>query len=279
MPTEHELVNSAEKHSVYGHDLLHSSGMLALERSVTKHVSEFQRMVNATHFSQLLRISEQQMLAGKPELKLVLGVQAAAERSRNFAEICIQLKWPPPWHLPTTVIDEITSAYQAGKLTQKEAKAIFVSFYTPERIKEFGHRWASYGWLSHRLPILQEAIENHIAGRHHSSVCVLLPQIDGVLRETLGAKPTRENIVEVIRGYHLATAAGRFFREVVLETFDPNSQAPVPELSRHAILHGVATDYGTTTHSLKLMLIADIVFSSIEKYRESPVDTNPSVID
>ncbi len=47
----------------------------------------------------------------------VADVEAAKtgiERTRNFAEICIQLKWPPPWHMPARVIDRITVDYQAG---------------------------------------------------------------------------------------------------------------------------------------------------------------------
>jgi hypothetical protein len=116
-------------------------------------------------------------------------VEAGIERTRRFAEICIQLKWPPPWHMPARVIDRITVAYQAGKLTPKETAETFATFYTPERIREFRQRWAGYEWLTHRLAILQEALGNHIDGRHCSAVCLLLPQIEGVLREALGVKP------------------------------------------------------------------------------------------
>ena len=81
--------------------------------------------------------------------------------------------------MPARVIDRITVAYQAGRLTPEETADIFASFYTPDRIREFGQRWAGYGWLSHRMPILNEALSNHIDGRHYSAVCLLLPQIEG----------------------------------------------------------------------------------------------------
>jgi hypothetical protein len=80
----------------------------------------------------------------------------------------------------------------------------------------------------------------------------------------------RANSVGIMRGFQLATAAGEFFTEVVLENFDPDSTAPIPDLSRHAILHGIATEYGTPAHSLKVILIADIILSSIEEARTLP---------
>ena len=88
-------------------------------------------------------------------------------------------------------------------------------------------------------------------------------------------KPSLENSVAIIRGYRLATAAGRFFAHVILENFNPDTAAPIPWLSRHAILHGKATDYGTPTHSLKVVLIADIILRGIEENRNQP-DEKPS---
>lgn len=268
MSTIYDAIRSAED----VHCVLGASGVLDLVHSTAR----VQRMLEASGFHHLLRSAEQHAAIVQSALEIVTAAQAGIERTRGFAEICIQLKWPPPWHMPARVIDRITTAYHAGNLTEEETTEIFASFYTPERINEFGHRWACYGWLAQRLPILQEALDNHVNGRHFSAVCVLLPQIDGALREALGAKPTRANSAGVIRGYQLATAAGSFFTDVVLENFDPDSAAPIPGLSRHAILHGRATDYGTPIHSLKLILITDIILSSIEEERNSPAETDPT---
>lgn len=244
--------------------MIDALGVQDIFRSLERQASEVQRILDASGLQDLIRIAEQHAAFIQ---STVAAVQAGVERTRNFAEVCIHLKWPPPWHMPSRVIDRITSAFQAGELTSQRTAEIFASFYTPDQINEFGQRWASYGWLSHRLPILQEALENHNNGRHYSAVCVLLPQIDGVLREALCAKPTRANSVSIIGGDELATVAGKFFADVVLESFNPDSAAPIPELSRHAILHGKATDYGTSISSLKVILIADIILSSIEENR------------
>lgn len=211
--------------------------------------------------------------------KRILDTAAAAaktifESNQRFAQLCIEFKWPPPWHIPASLADQITNTYHAGKLTPEEIAEIFASFYTPEETSNFGKRWARYGWLAPRLPFLQEVLDNHINGRYISAVCVLLPQIEGSLREALGTNPRKKNVASVIRRSRLTDAATQFFTNVVLEDFVPDSTAPIPELSRHAILHGKAINYGTPTHSLKLILIADIIFSSIDKQWESRRSTN-----
>ncbi len=276
MSTIHDAIRSAERYAADVQRMIDASGVHDIAQTAARHVAEVHRMLDVSGFQSLIRSVERHAEFVQSALDTVVAAQAGIERTRNFAEICIQLKWPPPWHMPARVIDRITIAYRAGKLTPEETAEIFTSFYTPERIKEFGQRWAAYGWLAHRFQILQEALENHINGRHYSAVCVLLPQIDGALREALGTKPTRANSTCIIRGYQLATAAGKFFADVVLENFDPDSAAPIPELSRHAILHGKATDYGTPTHSLKVILIADIILSSIEENRNQPAEDEPA---
>jgi hypothetical protein len=274
MSTIHDIVRIAERNAEDMRRVINASGIQDIVRSGAKHTAEIQRLLDASGLQYLVRSAERHAASVLSGLDAVAAAQAGIERTRSFAEICIQLKWPPPWHMPARIIDRITVAYQSGSFTPEETTNIFTSFYTPQRINEFGQRWASYEWIAHRLPILQEALANHIDGRYHSAICVLLPQIDGVLREALGAKPTRANSVGIIGGYQLASAAGKFFADVVLENFDPDSAAPIPELSRHAILHGKATDCGTVTHSLKVILIADIILSSIEEAENPGAETD-----
>jgi hypothetical protein len=245
-------------------------------RDAERRGADLQRMLNNSGVPGLIRSMEQHAAIAQGANDFKAGIQASIERTRRFAEICFELKWPPPWHMPATVLDRVTVAYDTGKLTEDETAEIFSSFYSAERIDEFGRRWASYEWISDRIAILQEALVNHTAGRHYSAVCVLLPQIEGVLRDVLGTKPTQTNIVGVIRGYQLATAASKFYAEVLLEHFDPASTSPIPDLSRHAILHGKAVDYGTPIHSLKVILIADIILSSVEETRKQKGEGRPA---
>ncbi len=197
-------------------------------------------------------------------------VESMLERSRISADTWAELRWPPPWHLPARVLDQIAAAYRKKKITLDEVAEIFIEHYTPDKIAEFGDRWAGYAWLGPRLPILREALANYVDGRHYSTVCALLPQFEGVLREFLGKEAIKTNSIGGVGSIGFGSAAGRFYAEVIRETYYPDSDSPIPELSRHSILHGNATDYGTPKHSLRVILIADIILSSVDRSREEP---------
>lgn len=195
-------------------------------------------------------------------------IQQFFERGRHFAELAAQLGWPPPWHMPVNLIDEIAQGYDQGELSRDDVEELFVQLYSPEVITEFQRRWEGYSWLQHRLPILREAVANHIDGRHYSAVCTLLPQIEGALGDELGRRPKPKiDAVAYFRDSHLGTVAKDFYVRVILESFEWTTSAPIPELSRHAVLHGRSTDYGTPKHSLKLLIITDIILDGIQDRR------------
>jgi hypothetical protein len=180
----------------------------------------------------------------------------------------VRLRWPPPGHLSTQFVDSITAAHKRGDLSEGEVSDLFVKSYNSGRLEDLLRQWEPHPWLSRRLPILREGIENHLAGRYFSSVCMLLPQIEGVHGDALGRKPKPRGDAERLLGdTTLSTAAREFYIKVVNESFEWNDDAPIPELSRHAILHGRATNFGTEEHSLKVLLIMDEMISAIAAYR------------
>jgi hypothetical protein len=198
------------------------------------------------------------------------GVLQFLQRNKRFADLAEDLAWPPPWHLPVHMIDCITNAHAKGELSNADVEAAFLMFYTPEVVQEFAGRWEGYEWLASRLPIFREGLINHLEGRYFSAVCTLLPQIEGVLADELGRKPIPKCDAGILfRNSRLGSVAKDFYIRVVLESFNWASEAPVPTLSRHAILHGRATLYGTRTHSLKVAIITDIVLSGVEERRTS----------
>jgi hypothetical protein len=127
--------------------MMDASAFQDIARSAARHADEVQRMLKDFGLHGLVRSAERHAASVQSALNAVAGVQAGIARTRTFADICVQLKWPPPWHMPARVIDRIAVAYQAGKLTPEETARIFSSFYTPEQIREFGQRWAGYDYL------------------------------------------------------------------------------------------------------------------------------------
>ena len=94
-------------------------------RSAERHAAEMQCMLDTAGFQGPIRSMESHTAIVQGALDAVASAQAGIERTGRFAEICVQLKWPPPWHMPSRLIDRITAGYHAGALTQDETAGIF----------------------------------------------------------------------------------------------------------------------------------------------------------
>ena len=191
------------------------------------------------------------------------------KRHQKFVALVRKLKWPPPGHLPCTVLDRIADAYSSGKLSDSDVEDLFVRAYSPRILAEIGGKWASYQWLAERLPILQEALANYPDERYASVVCTLMPQFEGLLGTVLGRKPNPEiDGPTIFRDSPHGTLVSDYYLQVILATFQAwNPSLPVPDLSRHAILHGRATTYGTKVHALKLIIVTDYLLASLDDRR------------
>lgn len=193
------------------------------------------------------------------------------ERNRNlsqkFIELTTDLGWPPPGHLPGRIIDQIAQGYSEDNWDKSDIEGLLVNFHNEETIKGFEERWANYSWLSVRQPILHEAVESHCAGRYFSAICTLLPQVEGVFGDYLGRKPNIQNDAsKVLSGTKFEDAISKFYKDYIYEG-DKRNKHSLVGLSRHAILHGRDTTYGTLKNSIKIFIIADTVFSSLEEVR------------
>lgn len=240
-------------------------------QSAMRHAESVQSMFGDSGV--LDSIQESQRLVGQAR-ENAEWVDQMMENARLSADTWAELRWPPPWHLPARVLDQIAAVYRKKKISPDEVAEILIKHHTPNKIAEFGDRWRGYAWLGPRLPIFLEALASYVDGRHYSTVCTLLPQFEGVLRELLGNKAIEENSIGTAGKIGFGSAAGRFYAQVIREQFWPTSGSPIPELSRHSILHGNATDYGTAKHSLRVILIADIILSSVNDSREEPEEAS-----
>lgn len=187
-------------------------------------------------------------------------INETEKRHEILSEIARRLEWPPLWHLPSRIISEITKKSKTNELTDKDIKKLLLSFYSFEFIQGLTDSWNNSPHIERRMPILEEAAENHYEGRYFSSVCTLLPQIEGILGDYLGKKLNPNNDVErvfakaktVFQSY-----AENFLKDVVYKTEKWGSSTT--QISRHAILHGYALNYGTLENSIKAFIIVDLV--------------------
>lgn len=145
-------------------------------------------------------------------------------------------------------------------------------FLRDENIRALEAEWAEDPLFEGRMEILSENLENHMAGRHASSIPIFLIHIDGVLQELLGVKEHGrfENSMKRLLGKSVTAEATfpdldgivllpQIIREhIFLHTELTGSGVPYP--SRHAILHGKDLTYYRVEHrSLRCLMFLDLL--------------------
>jgi hypothetical protein len=189
----------------------------------------------------------------------------------KYTATLIAFRWPPPT-MDTDFGDMQHIVNLCDSFSRMEAEiqidAFMLQRHGSDYIRERLDEWKQHDWISNRVPILVAAVNAHIQGLYELSVPTLLPQIEGIIWEGYGSTSGCRQLEEI----RLATAlcsdgldflddmAKRFFLDTLLQEFSLDQ--PVPGLSRHAILHGIDTQYATQTNSLKLILLFDYFLGS-----------------
>ena len=191
--------------------------------------------------------------------------------SERFSIIMLQLGWPPPGDIPVPTGRNIVRYFdQHGEQeTRKLADAKMIQFFSEARLQTMLRKWAQKTWLAQRVPILKQVIEAHIAGLYMVSIPALLPQVEGIFASGFAHQGSMngatyvtyaKKLLEPKAGvtYDMKAATRDFILKTLLVTFQHGG--PINSfMSRHAILHGADTDYGTAVTSLKAILLFDNV--------------------
>lgn len=191
--------------------------------------------------------------------------------SERFLKIMLEMRWPPPAHIPVSFVSRVVRLEEAGKLDETRLADALVDFYNTERLRELLEAWGRRKWLADRMPILKAAVEAHIRREYELSVPAILPQVDGLIGDAFGheGKLYGEVLEDYIKEL-LAEDRPDSFRDATRAFWldDVRSPAPLgeemPELSRHAILHGADTEYAEESKSLRAILLFDRVQDAIQ---------------
>lgn len=189
-------------------------------------------------------------------------------KMERLEQMLLALGWPPPGHLPATLLDQITEEFHAGNLASTDIEDLFVHFYDADLLRELTAEWKRNGHFPHRIHILDAAVGAHVAGQFELSVPAMLPQLEGVIAELFGHTGRMKGpafqqylVTAFSKGSHFDRVSAAFIINVILESFFWG--AKIPRLSRHAILHGADTRYATAVNSLQIILAFDELQRSI----------------
>jgi hypothetical protein len=202
--------------------------------------------------------------------RLTEGAASAARElellTSRFKTTLIACHWPPPT-MSLDFADMRRMVEARDSLPADQAEAQITSFMLQEHDSAYVSRrlesWKRHKWIKRRLPILTAIVDAHNQGLYELSIPALLPQIEGIIWDGygFGDHPTLRQEKDYARLLcnggldFLDQVAADFFLNTLLEDFQLGQ--PLPGLSRHAILHGIDTDYATAANSLKLILLFD----------------------
>lgn len=193
-------------------------------------------------------------------------IELLKERDRA-AGILVELGWPPHQDLSAKELAAIARIYdrEGPERAERSVADFMLEHYGVQALEGILEGWRRRRWLQPRLRILEESISGHKSGLYFLTVPALFAQIEGIIAEGFGHRGRMksqdyEKYLEQLLDTPLPEhrAVKKFMLDVVLASFVWGMQVSLP-LSRHAILHGYDTRYGTKENSLKVILLFDYI--------------------
>ncbi|MDD4753355.1 MAG: hypothetical protein PHT78_08940 [Desulfitobacteriaceae bacterium] len=191
--------------------------------------------------------------------------------AEKFVQSCQKSGWIPNKNINIKQLNVIARLSDENpEFLETHIDEIFLTIFDEAALHDLLDEWSEKQWLKSRLPILKEVIESHLKGMYFTSVPAMLAQIEGIVYEGYGVhvetnfKKYEKKIKALLQEtgrciddvFNLCT--GEIICSMFLAGFYYFGQ-PIkfPFVSRHAVLHGSYTEYGTAADSLKCILLFD----------------------
>ena len=158
-----------------------------------------------------------------------------------------------------------------GEAKSQVAEGIVRYYRKRGFVKAILKRWQTRECLAPQIHILTDAVVAHNKGLYTLSVPAILPQIEGVIAQSyrhtgrMSGKKRDEYMCSLLShgfGPDADTAFRRLIQDLLYVSFDHGDA--IPELSRHAILHGADLGYNEEAKSLRAILILDFLTDQLE---------------
>lgn len=146
--------------------------------------------------------------------------------------------------------------------------------YTIERVDTMLNSWKEYVFLKNRIHILTEGIETFKAERYYTAIPVFFSQLEGIIAELFGHNGSMNGEQYKIYVSKVLSCDGdnelnekevtrAFIFSNMLKGFIHGGE--IPKFSRHAILHGGDTRYGTRVNNINIIILFDSMMCEINK--------------
>lgn len=193
------------------------------------------------------------------------------DRLRRYAQIAIGCGWPPTKRIGSEAISAVVELADNGATDDELISLIRESWFATfddDGLAQLAQQWWTWGEVMEpRRVAIEQAFEAHRATLYGPATVAIVAQIEGVVMDAFrheGEGPWKhfkEYVRRLVDGRVTKTTdadgLAAFITEVLLKDFHRGSE--VPELSRHALLHGADTRTPTKERSLKAIIALDAV--------------------
>jgi hypothetical protein len=197
---------------------------------------------------------------------------------KSFTTIMLEIEYPPA-DLSILEMRMVVIWYENGGIESVKEKIpdLLISKYDMKTIINLLNTWKNRDWLKKRYGILEDVVNGYFERRFNLVVPTLLAQLEGIIADgssykgKMNGKQLVTKLEELLpsdpskMSGEIEGVAKRFYREVMLVRFEHGEKIPV--FSRHAILHGADTEYGTQLNALKAILLFDFIQDAIQEKR------------
>ena len=177
-------------------------------------------------------------------------------------------RFPPCNQFSLGDVNDIAETYTANgsaaatALTEPKARE---AFYDEAQRTRMLDEWAANPKLTNRMRILRTSVAASVDGQFDIAIPALLAQLEGVIVDVFShtgrmtEKKYKKFVLDLsAKDAFLGVRLDEFVRFTVLAQFE-HGKALQSDLSRHAILHGGDTNYGTELNALKVIMLIDYV--------------------
>lgn len=234
-------------------------------------VGQYQRMCDELVRFILPRIDSITVAVGRIE-KLPSIVQS----SLRFAGL--------PAYLPPTLADFVPIIEQFEESGVEASAARLMSLAVTALGDDEGRARMLDSWVAgvvpeSRIAILRDAMWAHGMGRYTLSIPSFFTQLEGlVIDSSVMVGKRHAKLVGAVRALAsseelMGAVASEFLSDKILQGFDDG--LPMPQFSRHAILHGEDVDYGTVENSVRAIMLFDYVCELLSRgmpYEDAVID-------
>jgi len=254
-------------------------------------ITETISKVTQEYFQQFTQFQEEQAQQLKAIGETFKHYQEKTEAaSSEISGLMVQAGfWFPPSG-SLGIIYAVKKLKNQGQATPENVRQVIIDYYENDdysNLRNMVNDWRKNPYFANRMHIIADALEAHINGMYTLSIPAILPLVEGILTDIVGRRATRADggisgwagnaietwyldtfresskdaIITFVSGSPVyGSIDPAFFTPSTFPTWLATQGADGKQiLQRHAILHGVQTDYNSKENSLRAFLILDVL--------------------